>query len=593
MPVTYKRETYDTVLRWTADTKIQYMPNPKTAGSKSHVRYAKYAKGKTVGEALAKGSYSLDLLFDYEHGYIKVLGGPIRKEPLNIKDRDGSWTKADIVLATMHNKNQLWTNIFELADRLGTDRRNLGADKLGNESMHVHAQRMEAQAVANLILERADKSGRKVTSEDITSVLDLWEFRQNTSRGNVMRDGIEWVNSDTLGLLNTYDGGVVVSGATKHYPSVSRLMSRWLKDHYPSSDIGGEFVFTSINVNRGYAARLHRDGNNVGPSMISAFGDFTGGELEYYADDDKALSLDDLMSNAHATVNIKETLLLFDGNRGHAVLDFSGQRYSLVFFCINKSGRASEKQRKELRDAGFNFPEEKEIKWAQSLLPPPRGYDKTYKAAPVIRSWKLNTKKEVSIFKNLSEQEIKQAKESSRKVPMPENVDVPADIVFTKHRFERVTRDDKLKELRVFLVGSCGRLVLAAKGVEDRIGTSRYCYEKLESFPGPELNTNQLHQVRQWMQKVIDASFKKSGSGALSEKGIKRKLSKVGVTGKSGIKMRKTSKTGRVLEAGPAAKSNKGIKGNKGNTGNKGNKLVKATPLIIKRKATTSRNGGA
>lgn len=560
MPLTYKKKTYDTVLRWTADTKIQYAPNPKAQGSKSRVRYDKYAKGKTVGEALAKGSYSLDLLFDYEHGYIKVLGGPVRAKPLEIDNRNETWTKTDVVLASMNHKRKLWGNIFDLADRLGTDRRNLGADKLGNESMQVHAQRMEAQAVANLILQKAEKTGSKVTSDDITRVLDLWEFRQNTSRGNVMREGVEWVNSDTLGLLNTYDGGVVVSKATQTYPAVPRLMGRWLSDHYPVSDLGGDFVFTSINVNRGYAARLHRDGNNVGPSMISAFGDFQGGQLEYYADDDKSLSLEKLEPKPHGTVNIKEALLLFDGNRGHAVTDFKGKRYSLVFFSINKSGRASGEQRKKLRDSGINFPEDKDMKRALSLLPAPRGYDNSHKTAPVVRSWKLRTAKEVSIFSKLSEKEVREAKESSRKVPLPESDDVPADVVFTKHRFDRITREDKLKELRAFLIGSCGRMFLAARGVEERVGSARYKYEKLESFPGPKLMTSQLREVRQWIQKVINASA--------SAKKSSQKPTKTGVKRKFGAESKK-----------PAAK--------------KSEKNSTKARAIVKRKASSTRKGRA
>ena len=32
------------------------------------------------------------------------------------------------------------------------------------------------------------------------------------------------------------------------------------------------FKFTSLSLNKNYAAKIHRDENNLGPSMIAAFG---------------------------------------------------------------------------------------------------------------------------------------------------------------------------------------------------------------------------------------------------------------------------------------------------------------------------------
>merc|ERR1711957_295656 len=68
----YLDETYMTITRWTANTKIQYRPHAKAPGSKSHLRYEEYAEATTVDDALKSGSYPLDWCFDYEHGFIKV-----------------------------------------------------------------------------------------------------------------------------------------------------------------------------------------------------------------------------------------------------------------------------------------------------------------------------------------------------------------------------------------------------------------------------------------------------------------------------------------------------------------------------------------
>ena len=40
-----------------------------------------------------------------------------------------------------------------------------------------------------------------------------------------------------------------------------------------------DFKFTSITLNKNYAAKRHRDKNNLGDSRLIAFGDFTGGEI--------------------------------------------------------------------------------------------------------------------------------------------------------------------------------------------------------------------------------------------------------------------------------------------------------------------------
>eukprot|EP00971_Amphidinium_carterae_P153560 3044447-Amphidinium_carterae.1 len=53
-------------------------------GSKSHLRYESYSVAKTVGEALALHCYPADWCWDYERGFLKVVGGHIRDEPVDI-----------------------------------------------------------------------------------------------------------------------------------------------------------------------------------------------------------------------------------------------------------------------------------------------------------------------------------------------------------------------------------------------------------------------------------------------------------------------------------------------------------------------------
>lgn len=520
MPCTYATETYNEVLRWLDNTPIEYRANPKLKGSKSFDRYAKYSKAKTVGEALRKGSYYLDLLFDHEHGHLRATGGPKRKE-LVCPDKsqwDKTWTATDKILSKMHAKWITWTNTFAVADRLGVDRRNLTSNKMGGISVEMHAMRMEAQAMAQLILDEADKRSMPVTDQDMTHVLKLWAWKQNSSRQNVMPDGVEWVKSDTLGLLSSYDGTVLVNSATKYYPAVPKLMCRWLQDTLPPHLRKGGFGFTSINVNRGYAAKLHRDSNNEGPSLIAAFGDFTGGKLRYWGEDDKTLGTPEKMCQPEdaTCTDIKEKLLLFDGNRGHAVDDFEGDRFTLVFFSIGRSWKASPGDQQKLRDVGFPFPDAKALERNQSLLTKPLGYGKHAAKAEkgqqrhTSRAWPRASRRS-PVVDVLTPEQVRDAKEAAKFVEPPEeDEDVPLDTVWVGHQKDRRTTEEGLKLLRVFLRGESGRLVLAVEGLEQKTGTARYDYRKAESFPqGPELVSNQLGDVIQWINGMVTQKEKK------------------------------------------------------------------------------------
>merc|ERR1712048_1037171 len=120
----------------------------------------------------------------------------------------------------------------------------------------------------------------------------------------------------------------------KRYPGVPKLMCQWLKDNKPK--IPAKFVCTAINLNCNYAGRRHRDGNNEGPSVIRAFGKFTGGRLIYFhKDDGKTVTRDKLhkLDKKDAiTCDIAKNTTVFDGNRAHEVEPFKGERYSVVFF---------------------------------------------------------------------------------------------------------------------------------------------------------------------------------------------------------------------------------------------------------------------
>merc|ERR1719384_2552782 len=84
----------------------------------------------------------------------------------------------------------------------------------------------------------------------------------------------------------------LITLGTKRYPEFTQVITRWFRERMPK-DLEQEFTYTSININKNYAGKLHRDGNNVGPSFIKAFGEFKGGELNYWSSDDTKRPLEE------------------------------------------------------------------------------------------------------------------------------------------------------------------------------------------------------------------------------------------------------------------------------------------------------------
>mmetsp|Transcript_6720 Transcript_6720/g.11563 ORF Transcript_6720/g.11563 Transcript_6720/m.11563 type:complete len:458 (-) Transcript_6720:201-1574(-) len=384
----YHDETYKTVCCWTAETRIKYVPNPKSG--KSFFRYAKYEKSKTVGEALAKGSWPLDLLFDYQTGKLSVLGGPVRKEPCMPEEAkthtDSVFSKwyyrahpeklkelrnaqaifAEKSMGHFNMKNQ--AKALELSKKF-----NIKLDEFSEGMMsNLDAARKAADNVAKSIV--AKKA--KVTDKDVLKILKIWGFHQNDVRLNVLPEGEKWVFSDTLGLIRSRDGRYMVNGITEAFPNVFHLLQKWLRDN-TSKKYAKAFPSTSISLNYAYAARIHRDQNNHGPSMGMAVGKFTGGRLQCWEDDRHEISgseVDRLLQFAPKIVDVAKGPKLFDGCRAHAVEAFKGSRYSLVFFSIGKYWKAPQPATDFLRSYGAELPTKENMKYYMEQMPVPRGY---------------------------------------------------------------------------------------------------------------------------------------------------------------------------------------------------------------------------
>lgn len=95
-------------------------------------------------------------------------------------------------------------------------------------------------------------------------------------------------------------------------------------------DFGEEYVaipWNAITVNQNYKAAPHRDKGNVGQSFLVAFGDYEGGELEFHEGDKQGLH------------DIRHKPILHDFSKDmHSVKDFTGTRFSLVYYQLDTRG---------------------------------------------------------------------------------------------------------------------------------------------------------------------------------------------------------------------------------------------------------------
>jgi len=190
--------------------------------------------------------------------------------------------------------------------------------------------------------DRADRAGRKeaerragelvsskrfVGRDELEHALETWVSRKNRDRKRVRPDGWEYVNSDTFGLVKSHSGGVFVSSISNEYPSILEVLGLYVYGIAGKTD----FNWTSITVNSDFASSKHRDSGNEGPSIIQAFGPFSGGELMTWTHDNGKKTISDF-KDEDATILDARTPQRFDGRKLHGTMPFSGKRTSIVWY---------------------------------------------------------------------------------------------------------------------------------------------------------------------------------------------------------------------------------------------------------------------
>ena len=115
------------------------------------------------------------------------------------------------------------------------------------------------------------------------------------------------------------------------------VLTKWLR----GDDRFKDFSFTSITINRAHAAAVHRDSANIGPSVVRTLGDYNGGKLFWFPQDE---GVEDVMSFSFDQSSELDTSMfqMFDGNKAHGVTPFTGDRMSVIFFTSKQIEWADE-----------------------------------------------------------------------------------------------------------------------------------------------------------------------------------------------------------------------------------------------------------
>lgn len=120
--------------------------------------------------------------------------------------------------------------------------------------------------------------------------------------------------SQTFGIVNRRCLPPDASRQNWLRPKLYAHLLEFAEKHVP-------IAWNAVTVNQNYQAGPHKDKHNVGNSFLVAFGDFTGGELEFH--EGPRLGLHNIRHKP-----VVENFSAYT----HSVKGFEGDRYSLVFY---------------------------------------------------------------------------------------------------------------------------------------------------------------------------------------------------------------------------------------------------------------------
>ena len=167
-----------------------------------------------------------------------------------------------------------------------------------------------------------------MSKKQLLETMRDFKFPKNYNRKNVLNKDQNSYEGFVLGLINNR-GSMISQGypaqdlsqLTKKakYKPIYILAKKVMREKNPN------FKFTSIQFNKNHKSARHKDDKNATDSYIIGLGDYTGGKLRVWSENEKT----------YVDYNIKNRWLRFNGAKHfHQTLPFVGERFTLVYYNI-------------------------------------------------------------------------------------------------------------------------------------------------------------------------------------------------------------------------------------------------------------------
>ena len=212
------------------------------------------------------------------------------------------------------------------------------------------------------------KKGEHPSGKRVHKALRLWGFDRRKFALNVIPEGHEWDRSDTLRIIESrFNDSRIISLPYHGYENFVRLLGSWAHKRTPN----GQLPFT-IMLFRKYAGRLHRVIGNVGTSVGLAIGPFTGGKRRCEAGDSqkgaRSAHVEAVRDEPGNAFNVRRGVV-FDRNCAHEVEPFRGERYSVIFFTIERYKKASNAVKRKMLNMTADAPTVDIVERMQAKVP--------------------------------------------------------------------------------------------------------------------------------------------------------------------------------------------------------------------------------
>ncbi|CAE8602358.1 unnamed protein product [Polarella glacialis] len=215
--------------------------------------------------------------------------------------------------------------------------------KLKRRGLKLKGRKVAACKAANQTARKIVHAGT-VNFKNVAAALGQWSFPPNLTRRNVTRKGLNYVFSDTFGLLRGPQGWSVTA-LTRDHPDFSRMLSGLLDEMAKTDGEVAAFAergWTTATVNKGrlgQGAARHRDSRNVGQTLVVSVGRRVGGCLKVWPNDPGKVDVSTLSLDSCLTHDCRDRPVLFDGRQAHEVTSYeplpgarSATRYSIVCY---------------------------------------------------------------------------------------------------------------------------------------------------------------------------------------------------------------------------------------------------------------------